>query len=101
MSLLFGTLSNQFVEFGKAVIAYNDDPTNPEVLDFYHKAQHDLRHGASMNSLYLVFIGIAMFVVTYAYMLIWVRRVTFLSLILHDRPIGCLGMDRSNQLAKN
>jgi ATP-binding cassette subfamily B (MDR/TAP) protein 1 len=72
MSLLFGNLTNQFVEFGAAVNQLEGQPSNVTLQQSVQAAAVHFRHAAANDSLYLVFIGIAMFVCTYIYMLTWV-----------------------------
>ncbi|PPQ96673.1 hypothetical protein CVT26_010302 [Gymnopilus dilepis] len=65
MSLLFGNLTQDFVNFSQVVI----DPSRAnEIPD----AARNFRHAAARNSTYLVCIGIGMFACTYLYMYIWV-----------------------------
>ncbi|KDQ06807.1 hypothetical protein BOTBODRAFT_181275 [Botryobasidium botryosum FD-172 SS1] len=74
MSLLFGNLTQSFVDFGKdAAIAFGPDGTLAD-LEVFDAARDSFKSAASRDASYLVVIGIAMFVATYAYMYIWVRN---------------------------
>lgn len=63
MSLLFGRLTQDFVNFNKALAS------QPDQID---SARRAFKHDAAQNALYLTFIGIGMFAATYLYMYIWV-----------------------------
>jgi ATP-binding cassette subfamily B (MDR/TAP) protein 1 len=72
MTLIFGKLTASFVTFGNVVLRLVDNPGNVGLLGELADAQRTLKHEAAKDSLYLVIIGIAMFVATYGYMGIWV-----------------------------
>ncbi|KZV67726.1 P-loop containing nucleoside triphosphate hydrolase protein [Peniophora sp. CONT] len=72
MSLLFGNLTNQFVQFGAAAAKLQGDPTNTTLQQEVAAAAAHFRHESSKDALYLVIIGIGMFICTYLYMLTWV-----------------------------
>jgi ATP-binding cassette subfamily B (MDR/TAP) protein 1 len=72
MTLIFGKLTASFVEFGNVVLQLLDNPGDPALLARLVTAQRTLKSEAARDSLYLVIIGIAMFVATYGYMGIWV-----------------------------
>ncbi|EJU03193.1 multidrug resistance protein 1 [Dacryopinax primogenitus] len=63
MTLIFGNLTTSFVNFTTIVV--NGTP------DQIASAATDFRHTAAQDALYLVVIGIGMYVVTHLYMLIW------------------------------
>jgi ATP-binding cassette subfamily B (MDR/TAP) protein 1 len=65
MSLLFGNLTQGFVNF---TIILNTPSRAWEIP----QAAADFRHSAGKSASYLVYIGIGMFVCTYTYMYIWV-----------------------------
>ncbi|KAF8957254.1 P-loop containing nucleoside triphosphate hydrolase protein [Flammula alnicola] len=65
MSLLFGNLTQAFVNFTQIV-------ANPARSGEIPQAAADFRHSASKSATYLVCIGIGMFVCTYTYMYLWV-----------------------------
>ncbi|KAG9099473.1 GTPase-activating protein [Ceratobasidium sp. 370] len=64
MSLLFGDLTQSFVDFTMAT--YSNDPA---VLE---SAASAFKKEAAKDALYLVFIGIGMFVCTFVYMYFWI-----------------------------
>ncbi|PPQ91666.1 hypothetical protein CVT25_012879 [Psilocybe cyanescens] len=70
MSLLFGNLTQDFVNFSQ-ILAEAQKGT-PGAADRIPQAAADFRHSAGLSATYLVCIGIGMFVCTYAYMYIWV-----------------------------
>ncbi|KAI0643098.1 P-loop containing nucleoside triphosphate hydrolase protein [Trametes meyenii] len=75
MSLLFGRLTQDFVNFGMTV-ARSQDSTDPSAASAAKAAIPEaaaaFKHSAALNASYLVYIGIGMFVCTYTYMVIWV-----------------------------
>ncbi|KAG8805530.1 GTPase-activating protein, partial [Serendipita sp. 399] len=73
MTLMFGNLTTAFVDFGTAAsLALGPNPT-PEQLAALNQAGRQFRQTAAKDALYLVFIGLAMFLCTYGYMVIWTR----------------------------
>ncbi|KZT18619.1 P-loop containing nucleoside triphosphate hydrolase protein [Neolentinus lepideus HHB14362 ss-1] len=70
MSLLFGRLTEDFVTFGH--VSALADAGNAAAQAELPGAAASFRHAAANNALYLVFIGIGIFVCTYTYMLTWV-----------------------------
>ncbi|KAF8627411.1 hypothetical protein AX17_006226 [Amanita inopinata Kibby_2008] len=70
MTLLFGNLTQDFVNFGMIL----NDARNgvPGAAEKIPAAAASFRHAAAKNASYLVYIGIGMFVCTYTYMNIWV-----------------------------
>ncbi|THG99669.1 hypothetical protein EW026_g2716 [Hermanssonia centrifuga] len=66
MSLLFGRLTENFVTFGTMLASGNSDPAQLAA------AAASFRQAAALNASYLVYIGVGMFVATFAYMYIWV-----------------------------
>lgn len=90
MSLLFGNLTQDFIEF-QGVAAYAQDPNNATAQAQLPIAQASFRHTAALDASYLVYIGqlvppiaevacahfypdigLGMFVCTFIYMYIWV-----------------------------
>ncbi|KZV69067.1 P-loop containing nucleoside triphosphate hydrolase protein [Peniophora sp. CONT] len=71
MSLLFGNLTNQFVQFGATISSLQSDPSNAALQQHVDEAAAHFRHIAANDALYLFFIGLGMFLCTYVYMLIW------------------------------
>ena len=83
MSLLFGNLTNSFVNFGKAVVAANGNLSDPNLK----AAEDNFRTVSAQDASYLTYIGVGAFVLTYLYMGIWVytgewRREFFLPLVV-------------------
>ncbi|KAH9480411.1 ABC multidrug transporter atrD [Psilocybe cubensis] len=70
MSLLFGNLTQDFVNFSQVLAAAQDG--DAAAAANIPQAAADFRHSAGLSATYLVCIGIGMFVCTYAYMYIWV-----------------------------
>ncbi|KIK53745.1 hypothetical protein GYMLUDRAFT_925139 [Collybiopsis luxurians FD-317 M1] len=69
MSLLFGKLTQAFVEFQTVVNDMNAG--NATATQNFDSVASEFRHEASKDALYLTIIGIGMFVCTYLYMYIW------------------------------
>ena len=72
MTLIFGKLTQSFVKFGTIVNFLLQNPGDPALLVQLADAQRELKSQAARDSLYLVIIGIAMFVATYLFMSIFV-----------------------------
>ncbi|THH21388.1 hypothetical protein EW146_g137 [Bondarzewia mesenterica] len=70
MSLMFGNLTQDFVEFGIAV--ENANAGVPGAQEQIPVAAANFRRSASKDSSYLVYIGVGMFICTYIYMYVWV-----------------------------
>ncbi|KAF8645234.1 hypothetical protein AX16_008061 [Volvariella volvacea WC 439] len=70
MSLLFGNLTQDFVDFG--TVLGEAQAGNATAASLIPQAGADFRHSAGLNASYLVYIGIGMFVCTYTYMFFWV-----------------------------
>ncbi|KZT39956.1 P-loop containing nucleoside triphosphate hydrolase protein [Sistotremastrum suecicum HHB10207 ss-3] len=72
MSLLFGNLTTSFVSFGKIVASIASNP-NPSAQDQQQLAQAaaDFKHSAAKDALFLVVIGLGMFIATWIYMYVW------------------------------
>ncbi|KAG7440875.1 P-loop containing nucleoside triphosphate hydrolase protein [Guyanagaster necrorhizus] len=70
MTLLFGNLTNQFVIFQSVVNKVNEG--DQQAINDLPAAAASFRHVASKDALYLVIIGIGMFICTYLYMYVWV-----------------------------
>ncbi|KAF8335497.1 P-loop containing nucleoside triphosphate hydrolase protein [Cantharellus anzutake] len=69
MALLFGNLTNTFVNFGKLASSRSNSPDD---LKIFHEARDQFKHQAAMDALWLALIGVGIFVGTYVYMSIWV-----------------------------
>jgi len=61
MSLLFGNLTQQFVSFGSAEVAYSMDPNNATVVQQLQAAAADFRSSSAVDASYLVYIGTSPF----------------------------------------
>jgi ATP-binding cassette, subfamily B (MDR/TAP), member 1 len=70
MGLLFGGLTQQFVDFGTVII--ESEAGNTTATNLIPSKAASFRHVASHDALYLTCIGIGMFVCTYIYMYSWV-----------------------------
>ncbi|KAI0660475.1 multidrug resistance protein 1 [Cubamyces menziesii] len=68
MSLLFGRLTQNFVNFAMSLGSANDPQTQAEQLHIIALA---FKHAAALNASYLSYIGVGMFACTYVYMSIW------------------------------
>ncbi|WVQ85990.1 hypothetical protein IAT38_008158 [Cryptococcus sp. DSM 104549] len=71
MTLIFGRLTTSFTNF--AVISSNiiSGGLTPESLAQLEAAKHELKVDAGHNALYLMALGIGMFIATWVYMFIW------------------------------
>ncbi|EAU80745.2 multidrug resistance protein 1 [Coprinopsis cinerea okayama7 len=69
MSLMFGNLTQDFINFGHAVSGSTGDADSAAAIA---AAADSFRTNAAKNASYLVYIGLGMFVCTYLYMYIWV-----------------------------
>ncbi|KAH0586250.1 Leptomycin B resistance protein pmd1 [Termitomyces sp. J132] len=70
MSLLFGNLTQQFVDFGTVIQQANDG--NSTASDLIPTKAESFRSVAAKDATYLCYIGVGMFVCTYIYMYVWV-----------------------------
>ncbi|KAH9000914.1 P-loop containing nucleoside triphosphate hydrolase protein [Lactarius hatsudake] len=70
MSLLFGNLTQDFVNFATAL--NNLDPNDPGSTARLDETARGFRHVAAQDASYLTYIGVGLFVSTYIYMCIWV-----------------------------
>ena len=68
MSIIFGNLTQSFVNFGAAIQQAANPGSDPNVL----AAAAHFRHTASKDASYLVYIGLGMLVATFVYMNAWV-----------------------------
>ncbi|KAF9510493.1 hypothetical protein BS47DRAFT_1373308 [Hydnum rufescens UP504] len=73
MGLLFGRLTNSFVDFGRAASAISGDSgsRNATAIQVFEEARSTFRSEAATNATYLVYIGIAIFLSTSSYIFIW------------------------------
>ncbi|TDL23269.1 P-loop containing nucleoside triphosphate hydrolase protein [Rickenella mellea] len=70
MSLIFGNLTQVFVNFGTTLQDFN--PNDPTSVSNYDSARANFRRIAAKDASYLVYIGLGMFVCTFTYMYTWV-----------------------------
>ncbi|KAI0073491.1 P-loop containing nucleoside triphosphate hydrolase protein [Panus rudis PR-1116 ss-1] len=70
MSLLFGNLTQDFVNF--QIVEQSLDPNDPQSAAKLDQAAAAFRHTAALDASYLVYIGVGMFACTFIYMYIWV-----------------------------
>lgn len=70
MSIIFGNLTESFVNFGTAEESLS--PDDPTALQNLENAAAGFRHSASQDALILVYIGIGMLAATFTYMYTWV-----------------------------
>jgi ATP-binding cassette subfamily B (MDR/TAP) protein 1 len=70
MTLIFGRLANSFTEFGVIQADIQANGLTAESIVRLQDAQAALKRDSGHNALYLLAIGIGMFLATYAYMLI-------------------------------
>ena len=71
MTLIFGRLTTSFTSYGTAVTSIAQNGSNPAVAAALAQAKHQLRVDSGNNALYLLAIGLGMFVATWLYMFIW------------------------------
>lgn len=69
MTLLFGNLTQAFVDFGITVDGISRGELDPSVLG---PVADDFKREAARNALWLTLIGVGMFVATFAYSYFWV-----------------------------
>ena len=72
MTLIFGRLTNDFTAFGALTTTITEGGTlTPAQIAQLEAAKANLKTSAGHNALYLMAIGIGMFLTTWAYMFIW------------------------------
>ncbi|EJC99282.1 P-loop containing nucleoside triphosphate hydrolase protein [Fomitiporia mediterranea MF3/22] len=69
MGIIFGNLTQSFVDFGSAVQGLQDGTASPDEVE---QAASNLRHEASLDASYLVYIGLGTLVCTFIHMYTWV-----------------------------
>ncbi|KAI0287206.1 P-loop containing nucleoside triphosphate hydrolase protein [Russula brevipes] len=70
MSLIFGNLTQDFVDFSIAIRNINSyDPQSSSLIE---EAARNFRHVAAEDASYLIYIGVGMFICTYIYVCTWV-----------------------------
>ncbi|KAI0284634.1 P-loop containing nucleoside triphosphate hydrolase protein [Russula aff. rugulosa BPL654] len=70
MTLLFGDLTQDFVNFYNAI--QNISPDDPQSSAKVNEAAAHFRHVAANDASYLTYIGLGMFICTYIYMNVWI-----------------------------
>ena len=73
MTLIFGRLTTDFTNFGRLQleIAAAGGAATPQALAQIEQAKHELKVHSGHNALYLVAIGVGIFICTWTYMFIW------------------------------
>lgn len=71
MTLIFGRLTTDFTNFAIATQEITSGGLTPERVALLEEAKASLKTQAGHNALYLMAIGIGMFLTTWAYMFIW------------------------------
>jgi ATP-binding cassette subfamily B (MDR/TAP) protein 1 len=71
MTLIFGRLTSAFNDFGRVARRIQEQGMTPENAAAMAAAKVTLRKEAGNNALYLMAIGLGLFLCTYVYMLIW------------------------------
>lgn len=71
MTLIFGRLTNDFTNYGIIVGEITSGGVTPERAALLQEAKDALKTQAGHNALYLMALGLGMFVTTWAYMFIW------------------------------
>ncbi|THH03905.1 hypothetical protein EW145_g5914 [Phellinidium pouzarii] len=71
MSIVFGNLTQSFVNFGAAIQQNHADP-NTTPFSVVEQAAEKFTHAASLDATYLVYIGLGIFVAVFVYMYTWV-----------------------------
>ncbi|KLT44927.1 multidrug resistance protein 1 [Cutaneotrichosporon oleaginosum] len=71
MTLIFGRLTTAFNDFGRVARRIQEQGLTPENAAAMAQAKVTLKKEAGNNALYLMAIGLGLFLCTYVYMLIW------------------------------
>lgn len=87
MTLLFGNLTNAFVDFGTALEAINQGRLDPSALVPLADRFKDL---AAENSLYLTVIGIGMFAATFTYSYFYVYTSESIAKCVRERYLRAI-----------
>jgi ATP-binding cassette subfamily B (MDR/TAP) protein 1 len=88
MTLLFGTLTQDFVNF--AVVLEQAKAGDGNAQAQVPAAAADFRHAAAKDATWLVCIGIGLFVCTYIYMYVWVYTGEVSAKRLRERYLGAI-----------
>ncbi|TIB77671.1 P-loop containing nucleoside triphosphate hydrolase protein, partial [Wallemia mellicola] len=71
LSLIFGRMVSTMTTFTQKSLEYRANPSDPGLTQEFNAAADDLNDDVSMNCIYLVVIGVAMFIGTYTYTVIF------------------------------
>ncbi|OCF33614.1 ATP-binding cassette, subfamily B (MDR/TAP), member 1 [Kwoniella heveanensis BCC8398] len=74
MTLIFGRLTTSFTNYAivvQRIAGSSAGQITPEVTAQLQAAKDDLKHHAGLNALYLLAMGVGLFLATWAYMFIW------------------------------
>ncbi|WVQ86009.1 hypothetical protein IAT38_008177 [Cryptococcus sp. DSM 104549] len=71
MTLIFGRLTTSLTKFSVIKSQISSSGLTPETAAALEAAKHDLKVDAGRNALYLLAIGVGMFLATWVYMTIW------------------------------
>lgn len=71
LSLIFGRMVSTMITFFQVSKLYKANTSDPELTQVFNSAADNLNDDVSMNCIYLVVIGVAMFIGTYVYTLIF------------------------------
>ncbi|WVQ85989.1 hypothetical protein IAT38_008157 [Cryptococcus sp. DSM 104549] len=71
MTIIFGRLTLSFTNFAVLKARIGSEGLTPETAMAFEEAKRALKHDSGRNALYLMAIGGAMFLTTWAFMLIW------------------------------
>lgn len=69
MSIIFGNLTEAFIDFGSTLEGFNNGTASADQLE--DSAAH-FRHVAALDASYLVYIGLGILVCTFIFMYAWV-----------------------------
>ncbi|KAI0287211.1 ABC transporter transmembrane region-domain-containing protein [Russula brevipes] len=70
MSLIFGDLTQEFLDFSISI--QNINRNDPQSSSLIEEAARRFRHVAAEDASYLIYMGVGMFICTYIYMCTWV-----------------------------
>ncbi len=71
MTLVFGTLTTSFTDFGRVTYMIAAEGSSPELQAALELAKQEVMRSARTACLWMVGIGLGMFFTTYCYMVIW------------------------------
>lgn len=82
MSIIFGNLTESFINFGTAVANVGNGSGSEDQVQ---QAAVGFRHSASQDASFLVYIGLGMLVATFVYMYTWVYSGEMVSKRIRER----------------